>query len=168
MISAAVKLLSSATLIGARVASWSDSIPQINCNVFSPNSLTVRNVIDTRAMQFNGMAFSPQLHLRGAGAVNFNGIANFNAITTEDTGFLNFHGPVTFGAATINHAATLNIFGPQNHPPGSLINVIDGCAISLPAHREGDVPVGLMLAGVGGSDRRIFELAAGMEAVIRV
>ncbi|MCK1361685.1 amidase [Bradyrhizobium sp. 199] len=50
----------------------------------------------------------------------------------------------------------------------SLINLIDGCAISLPAHRQGDVPVGLMLAGAGGSDRRIFELAAGMEAVIRV
>jgi len=50
----------------------------------------------------------------------------------------------------------------------TLINMIDGCAISLPAHREGDVPVGLMLAGAGGSDRRIFELAAGMEAVIRV
>ncbi|MCK1739276.1 amidase [Bradyrhizobium sp. 138] len=50
----------------------------------------------------------------------------------------------------------------------SLINMIDGCAISLPAHRQGDVPVGLMLAGAGGSDRRIFELAAGMEAVIRV
>jgi aspartyl-tRNA(Asn)/glutamyl-tRNA(Gln) amidotransferase subunit A len=50
----------------------------------------------------------------------------------------------------------------------TLINMIDGCAISMPAHRQGDVPVGLMLAGSGGSDRRIFELAAGMEAVIRV
>jgi aspartyl-tRNA(Asn)/glutamyl-tRNA(Gln) amidotransferase subunit A len=50
----------------------------------------------------------------------------------------------------------------------TLINTIDGCAISLPAHREGDVPVGLMLAAVGGADRRIFELAAGMEGVIRV
>ncbi|WFU38575.1 amidase [Bradyrhizobium sp. CB82] len=50
----------------------------------------------------------------------------------------------------------------------TLINMIDGCAISLPAHREGEVPVGVMLAGAGGSDRRIFELAAGMEAVIRV
>jgi aspartyl-tRNA(Asn)/glutamyl-tRNA(Gln) amidotransferase subunit A len=49
----------------------------------------------------------------------------------------------------------------------TLINMIDGCAISLPAHREGDVPVGLMLAASGGSDRRIFELAAGMEYVIR-
>ena len=50
----------------------------------------------------------------------------------------------------------------------TLINMIDGCAISLPCHREGEVPVGLMLAAAGGSDRRIFELAAAMEAVIRV
>ncbi len=50
----------------------------------------------------------------------------------------------------------------------SLINLIDGCAISLPAHREGEAPVGLMLASSGGSDRRIFELAAGMEAALRV
>jgi aspartyl-tRNA(Asn)/glutamyl-tRNA(Gln) amidotransferase subunit A len=50
----------------------------------------------------------------------------------------------------------------------TLINMIDGCAISLPCHREGEVPVGLMLAAAGGSDRHIFELAAGMEAVIRV
>src|SRR3954451_14004719 len=50
----------------------------------------------------------------------------------------------------------------------TLINMIDGCSISLPAHRDGEVPVGLMLAAAGGADRRIFELAAGMEAVIRV
>ncbi len=46
--------------------------------------------------------------------------------------------------------------------------MIDGCSISLPAHREGEAPVGLMLAAAGGSDRRIFELAAGMEGAIRV
>ena len=50
----------------------------------------------------------------------------------------------------------------------TLINSLDGCAISLPAHRLGEVPVGLMLAAVGGSDRRIFELAAGMESVTEV
>jgi aspartyl-tRNA(Asn)/glutamyl-tRNA(Gln) amidotransferase subunit A len=50
----------------------------------------------------------------------------------------------------------------------TLINMIDGCAISLPCHREGEVPVGLMLAAASGADRRIFELAAGMEAAIRV
>jgi len=50
----------------------------------------------------------------------------------------------------------------------TLINMIDGCAISLPCHRESEVPVGLMLAASGGADRRIFELAAAMEGVIRV
>jgi aspartyl-tRNA(Asn)/glutamyl-tRNA(Gln) amidotransferase subunit A len=50
----------------------------------------------------------------------------------------------------------------------TLINMIDGCAISLPMHRDGEAPVGLMLAASGGSDRRIFELAAAMEGVIRV
>jgi aspartyl-tRNA(Asn)/glutamyl-tRNA(Gln) amidotransferase subunit A len=50
----------------------------------------------------------------------------------------------------------------------ALINLIDGCAISLPAHRGGEVPVGFMLAGLGGADRRIFELAAAVEPVIRV
>jgi aspartyl-tRNA(Asn)/glutamyl-tRNA(Gln) amidotransferase subunit A len=50
----------------------------------------------------------------------------------------------------------------------TLINMIDGCGISLPVHCDGEVPVGLMLAATGGSDRRIFELAAAMEGVIRV
>jgi aspartyl-tRNA(Asn)/glutamyl-tRNA(Gln) amidotransferase subunit A len=50
----------------------------------------------------------------------------------------------------------------------TLINMIDGCAISLPCHRDGEVPVGLMLAASGGADRRIFELAVGMEGAIRV
>ncbi len=49
----------------------------------------------------------------------------------------------------------------------TMINTIDGCAISLPCHREGEAPVGLMLAAAGGSDRRIFELAAGIEPMIR-
>ena len=49
----------------------------------------------------------------------------------------------------------------------TLINMIDGCAISLPIHRDGEAPVGLMLAGSAGADRRIFELAAGMEESIR-
>ena len=61
--------------------------------------------------------------------------------------------------------ATANLRALRNC---TLINMIDGCAISLPAHREGEVPVGFMLAAAGGSDRRIFELAAGMEGAIRV
>jgi aspartyl-tRNA(Asn)/glutamyl-tRNA(Gln) amidotransferase subunit A len=49
----------------------------------------------------------------------------------------------------------------------TLINMIDGCAISLPCHREGDVPVGLMLAASAGHDRLLFELATAIESVIR-
>jgi len=49
----------------------------------------------------------------------------------------------------------------------ALINTVDGCAISLPCHREGEAPVGLMLAAAGGSDRRIFEIAASIEPVVR-
>jgi aspartyl-tRNA(Asn)/glutamyl-tRNA(Gln) amidotransferase subunit A len=61
--------------------------------------------------------------------------------------------------------ATANIRALRNC---SLINMMDGCAISLPANREGEVPVGLMLAAQAGCDRRLFELAAGMETCIRV
>ena len=60
--------------------------------------------------------------------------------------------------------ATANLLSLRNC---TLINMIDGCAISLPAHREGEVPVGFMVAAAGGSDRRIFELAAAMEGAIR-
>ena len=50
----------------------------------------------------------------------------------------------------------------------TLINMMDGCAISLPCHRHGEAPVGFMLAAAGGSDRRIFELAAGVEGALHV
>ncbi|MGJ4997538.1 amidase [Bradyrhizobium sp. HKCCYLS3077] len=49
----------------------------------------------------------------------------------------------------------------------TFINMIDGCAISLPAHRHGEVPVGLMLAQSGGQDRKLLEIAAGVEGVVR-
>ena len=73
--------------------------------------------------------------------------------------------PVIADLADDKAFATQNLRALRNC---TLINVLDGCAISLPAHRNGEVPVGLMLAAAGGSDRRIFELAAGMENIIRV
>jgi aspartyl-tRNA(Asn)/glutamyl-tRNA(Gln) amidotransferase subunit A len=50
----------------------------------------------------------------------------------------------------------------------TLTNMMDGCAISLPCHRADEAPVGFMLSAAGGSDRHIFELAAGVEAAIHV
>ncbi len=48
----------------------------------------------------------------------------------------------------------------------SLANFLDGCSISLPAHRTGDAPVGFMLMGAHGTDRRLLEIAAAVEAVL--
>jgi len=49
----------------------------------------------------------------------------------------------------------------------TLINVIDGCAVSLPIGAEDGPPVGLTIAGVSGNDRRILAIAAGMERLFR-
>ncbi len=40
-----------------------------------------------------------------------------------------------------------------------LVNYLDGCAFSLPCHEAGDVPVGLTVAGIRGSDARIAAIA---------
>jgi aspartyl-tRNA(Asn)/glutamyl-tRNA(Gln) amidotransferase subunit A len=44
----------------------------------------------------------------------------------------------------------------------TLINFLDGCALSVPCHAPGEAPVGLTIAGANGADRRI--LAIGMAA----
>lgn len=48
----------------------------------------------------------------------------------------------------------------------TLINFLDGCALSLPCHREGEAPVGLMLAGLGGRDREVLALGQGVERLL--
>ncbi|MBA7470100.1 2-amino-5-chloromuconic acid deaminase [subsurface metagenome] len=49
----------------------------------------------------------------------------------------------------------------------TLINFIDGCAVSLPAHRDGEAPIGIMLSSRAGVDRELFDLAAAVEGVLR-
>ena len=48
----------------------------------------------------------------------------------------------------------------------SLINFLDGCALTLPCHRTGEAPVGLMLAGTHGQDAFILSLGAAIEQVL--
>ena len=47
----------------------------------------------------------------------------------------------------------------------ALGNFFDRCAISLPCHREGEAPVGLMLMGETLGDARLFSIAAAVEAI---
>ncbi len=45
----------------------------------------------------------------------------------------------------------------------SAINFLDGCAISLPCHAKGSLPVGLMLAGPAMNDAKILAVAKAVE-----
>lgn len=49
----------------------------------------------------------------------------------------------------------------------ALINIMDGCAISLPCQAEGDLPVGLMLAAPAMRDARLLGIALAVEATLR-
>jgi aspartyl-tRNA(Asn)/glutamyl-tRNA(Gln) amidotransferase subunit A len=47
-----------------------------------------------------------------------------------------------------------------------LINFLDGCAASLPCHEPGAAPVGLMVCGTAGTDRRTLAVAAAIEQAL--
>jgi aspartyl-tRNA(Asn)/glutamyl-tRNA(Gln) amidotransferase subunit A len=49
----------------------------------------------------------------------------------------------------------------------ALGNFLDRCAISLPAHRSGEAPVGFMLMGETGGDARLFAIAAAIEPILK-
>jgi len=45
----------------------------------------------------------------------------------------------------------------------TIVNFLDGCAISLPMHEPGEAPTGLTLLGRGNTDRRLFRHAWAIE-----
>jgi aspartyl-tRNA(Asn)/glutamyl-tRNA(Gln) amidotransferase subunit A len=48
----------------------------------------------------------------------------------------------------------------------SIINLLDGCAVSIPIHRSGDLPVGLMLACTAMSDAHLLSIALAVESYL--
>ncbi|MCC6890317.1 MAG: amidase [Hyphomicrobiales bacterium] len=48
----------------------------------------------------------------------------------------------------------------------TVVNFMDGCAISVPCQISGEAPVGLMIVGRHGDDRRLFEIAQGIESLL--
>ncbi len=48
----------------------------------------------------------------------------------------------------------------------ALINLLDGCALSLPCHRSGDLPVGLMVAAPAMQDAKLIAIASQIEALL--
>lgn len=48
----------------------------------------------------------------------------------------------------------------------TMINFLDGCALSIPCQANGSAPVGLMLAGPAMSDARILSIGLAVEALV--
>ena len=48
----------------------------------------------------------------------------------------------------------------------SIINFLDRCAVTLPIHEAGAMPIGLMVVGEHGGDRHLLAVARGIEAAI--
>jgi len=48
----------------------------------------------------------------------------------------------------------------------SIINMIDGCAISIPMHRADEPPMGLMIAACSHRDRTVLEVARAFEVAL--
>lgn len=61
------------------------------------------------------------------------------------------------GFARLNSLVLRNTF---------VVNFLDGCAASIPCHRAGDLPVGLMVVGQRREDEATMRLAAAIEAVV--
>ena len=48
----------------------------------------------------------------------------------------------------------------------TVVNFLDGCAISIPCHAAGEAPVGLMIVGQHGADHRLFSIALAIEKLL--
>lgn len=49
----------------------------------------------------------------------------------------------------------------------TVLNFLDGCALSLPCQSPGELPVGLSVGGVHGADARVLQVGRAIEACLR-
>ena len=71
--------------------------------------------------------------------------------------------PTLAELADTDTANRTNLFLLRNP---SLGNFLDRCALSIPCQRPGEAPVGLMLVGEHGADRRLLAIGQAVEAVV--
>jgi aspartyl-tRNA(Asn)/glutamyl-tRNA(Gln) amidotransferase subunit A len=48
----------------------------------------------------------------------------------------------------------------------AIVNLFDGCALSVPCHDPGTAPVGLMIAGTQNTDRKLLAIGLAVEEVV--
>ncbi len=93
-------------------------------------------------------------------AAVYAGMADFDVMALPTTPIV---APKIADLAADDAFAKANMLALRNP---SVINMIDGCSISLPMHATGEAPTGLMLAAVGGQDAALFSFAAGIEKLL--
>jgi aspartyl-tRNA(Asn)/glutamyl-tRNA(Gln) amidotransferase subunit A len=71
--------------------------------------------------------------------------------------------PTLAELADTDTANRINLFLLRNP---SLGNFLDRCALSIPCQAKGEAPVGLMLVGEHGADRRLLAIGQAVEAVV--
>lgn len=49
----------------------------------------------------------------------------------------------------------------------SIFNFLDGCGLSVPCHKEGEAPVGLMIASTHGNDAHLLRVGSAIETALR-
>jgi aspartyl-tRNA(Asn)/glutamyl-tRNA(Gln) amidotransferase subunit A len=71
----------------------------------------------------------------------------------------------TIAEATKNDESYFRLNGRMLRNP-SIVNLFDGCALSVPCHDPGTAPVGMMIAGTQNTDRKILAIGLAVEEVI--
>ncbi|HUQ19728.1 MAG TPA: amidase [Gemmatimonadaceae bacterium] len=71
----------------------------------------------------------------------------------------------TIAEATKDDETYFRINGRMLRNP-SIVNLFDGCALSVPCHHKGDAPVGLMIVGVQNADRHILSFGPAVAKVV--
>ncbi|MEG2961695.1 MAG: amidase, partial [Janthinobacterium sp.] len=49
----------------------------------------------------------------------------------------------------------------------SVINFLDGCALSLPCHADGELPVGLGICALAGADDKVLKIGRAVETLLQ-
>jgi aspartyl-tRNA(Asn)/glutamyl-tRNA(Gln) amidotransferase subunit A len=71
--------------------------------------------------------------------------------------------PAINAVASDDEYTRLNLLVLRNP---TIVNLMDGCAISLPIPAQDNAPVGLMLAASGGRDAELLSIATSIEVVV--
>jgi aspartyl-tRNA(Asn)/glutamyl-tRNA(Gln) amidotransferase subunit A len=71
----------------------------------------------------------------------------------------------TMAEATKDDESYFRLNGRMLRNP-AIVNLFDGCALTVPCHDPGTAPVGLMIAGTQNTDRKILAIGLAVEDVV--